>query len=76
MRYLDMHKLARQGCHQVAPRAWHIVPVLTGDYDLDATIGHSRNKDMPARLAMYTGRSGYGPRTNYGPKYGPVMGDD
>jgi len=75
MRYVDMHKLAHQGCHDVAPKAWHIVPKVTGDYDLDATIGHSSNKDMARKLEMYTGRGSYGPRTGYS-VYGPNGGDD
>lgn len=75
MRYVDMHKLVHRGCHDCAPKAWHIVPKVTGDYDLDATIGHSPNKDMQAKLSMYTGQGSYGPRTAYSP-YGPNCGDD
>ena len=59
----------------MAQKAWHIVPKVTGDYDLDATIGHSANKDMARKLEMYTGRGSYGPRTGYSP-YGPAGGDD
>lgn len=75
MRYVDMHKLSHRGCHDCAPKAWHIVPKVTGDYDLDATIGHSPNKDMQVKLSMYTGAGSYGPRTGYSP-YGPAGGDD
>ena len=63
-----MHKLAHQGCHECAPKGWHQVPKVTGDYDFDATIEHRNNKDMPSRLALYTkgGRvNAYGPRTSY-----------
>jgi hypothetical protein len=75
MRYRDMHKLAHRGNHQVAPKPWRCVPMLTGDYDLDATIGHMPNKDMQVKLEMYTACSGggYGPRTAYD-RYG--VGDD
>lgn len=68
-----MHKLCRGGCHQVAPKAWRIVPKVTGDYDLDASIGHSPNKDMAKKLSMYVTRSSYGPKTGYD-AYG--SGDD
>lgn len=73
MRYTDMHRLAHQGCHECAPKPWRIVPRVTGDYDLDATIGHSPNKDMQKKLGMYTTGVGYGPRTGYN-AYG--VGDD
>lgn len=73
MRYVDMHKLGHNGCHQCAPKAWHKVPNLTGDYDLDASIGHSPNKDMGKRLNQYITRQRYGYHTGYD-TYG--IGDD
>ena len=73
MRYADMHRLAHRGCHDCAPAAWHRVPKVTGDYDLDATIGHSPNRDMAGKLSMYAGGNPYGPRTSYDPYDG---GDD
>lgn len=75
MRYVDMHNLAHRGCHDCAPKEWRIVPKVTGDYDLDATIGHSPNKDMQRKLSMYTGAGSYGPRTGYR-VYGANGGDD
>lgn len=76
MRYRDMHRLAHSECHDCSPSPWHRVPRVTGDYDLDATIGHSTNSDMPKRLSMYVGRTGaYGPRTAYD-AYGAAGGDD
>ncbi len=77
MRYRDMHDISHSGCHQCAPREWRGVPNLTGDYDLDATIAHRPNRDLPHRLGLYTKRSreSYGPRTAYGGYHG-YSGDD
>jgi hypothetical protein len=67
MRPNEMHKLARQGCHDCdAPKGWHDVPNVTGDYDLDATILHRSNSDLPQRLRLYTKVNAYGYRTGYG----------
>ena len=74
MRYADLHKAFKNGCHQCAPSSWRRVPNVTGDYDLDASIGHSPNKDMAQKLSMYVTSRGYGPRTSYDP-YGS-KGDD
>jgi hypothetical protein len=65
-----MHRLAHQGTHATcSPGPWHAVPKITGDYDLDATIMHRKNKDMIARIGMYLrtpmGFSGaYSPRSS------------
>lgn len=79
MRPRDMHRLAHAGCHDdCAPKDWHNVPKLTGDYDLDATIEHRNNSDLPQRLKLYTKRGGinaYGPRTSYRGYHG-YSGDD
>lgn len=50
-----------------APKAWKDVPNLTGDYDLDATIMHRENPNLPDRLNLYVKRDvhAYGPRTGY-----------
>lgn len=53
MRPNEMHNIAHQGCHDCSPKAWHDVPKVTGDYDLDATILHRKNRDMPARLRQH-----------------------
>lgn len=69
MRPNQMHRLAHNGCHDCAPKAWHDVPLVTGDYDLDATILHRSNKAIPDRLELYLkkGKGGvYGPLTGYG----------
>ena len=50
----EMHNLAHSGCHQCAPKGWRDVPLVTGDYDMDATILHRRNKALPSRLGLYT----------------------
>ena len=65
MRPNEMHKLGHNGCHTCAPRGWNDVPNVTGDYDLDATILHRHNKDLPNRLKMYTKTRSYGIRTGY-----------
>jgi len=66
MRPNEMHRLAHAGSHDGdAPKPWHDVPNCTGDYDLDATILHRSNKDLPARLALYTKRNAYGYQTGY-----------
>lgn len=68
MRPRDMHKLSHGGCHdQCSPKDWHHVPKVTGDFDLDATILHRKNKNLPARLELYTktGSNAYGYRTGY-----------
>lgn len=77
MRPTDMHLLAHRGCHVCSPRAWHDVPDVSGDYDLDATILHRPNKDLPLRLAMYVKRGGnaYGYRSAYN-SYSGYSGDD
>lgn len=62
----EMQKLGHRGTHQHdAPRAWSDVVNLTGDYDLDATIEHRGNKDLPHRLAQYVKRDAYAQRTAY-----------
>ena len=78
-----MHRLSHGGCHINGPKGWHEVPVVSGDYDLDATIMHRNNKDMPKRLNLYVRRpSGYGGEgygddsvgTKTPPTYGPKTG--
>jgi len=66
MRPNEMHRMARAGCHDdCAPDGWHDVPKVTGDYDLDATILHRHNKDLPDRLKLYLKRGSYNPKTGY-----------
>ncbi len=63
----QMHSIAHEGCHDdCAPKAWHDVPKVTGDYDLDATILHRENPQLPRRLALYVKRGkAYTPVTGY-----------
>lgn len=75
MRPRDMHRLAHSGCHDCAPKGWRDIPKVSGDYDVDATIVHRKNRDMEARLSMYAGHSTYGPRTGYS-GYRTYEGDD
>jgi hypothetical protein len=70
----EMLKFAGQGvCHQCAPRGWNDIADVTGDYDLDATIAHRNNKDLPHRMELYVKRRSYGKRTGYSAYRG---GDD
>ena len=64
-------------CHQLAPRDWRIVPNITGDFDLDASILFREDKDLPDRLALYVRHQKltYGPRTGYSSSHG-YSGDD
>ena len=63
----------KQKTHECCPKEWRKVPNLTGDYDLDATIAHRKNGDMPHRLALYVSNNAYGPKTAY---RGYTSGDD
>ncbi len=68
MKRTAMRKQARGQDHSAcAPKPWRDVPNVTGDHDLDATIEHRGNKDLPHRLALYVsgGGPGYGPLTGY-----------
>lgn len=67
MRPNQMHAIAHRGCHDCAPKAWKRVPNVTGDYDLDATILHRKNRDMAARLKQHIAAPAptYSPRTSY-----------
>ena len=42
-------------------------PNITGDYDLDSTILHRRNKDLPNRIQLYIrkNKQPYGGLTGY-----------
>ena len=67
----------RARSHQCAPREWRDIPRITGDYDLDATILHRHNKDLPHRLLLYIrkGAFPYNPRSAYN-GYSGMHGDD
>ena len=62
-----MRNLSHSGNHECAPKDWRDVPVVTNDYDLDATIMHRNNANLPQRLALYVkrGTQPYRPRTGY-----------
>lgn len=59
-------------CHDCAPEGWaHHTPNITGDYDLDETLMHRSNKDMQAKLSMYTRKIAHsGPKTAYNGYHG------
>jgi hypothetical protein len=59
-------------CHECAPAPWRDVPDVTGDYDLDATILHRENADLPHRLALYLkqDRNAFQPVTAYNGYHG------
>ena len=67
MKRKAMMEQARGQTHSTcAPGPWRDVPNVTGDYDLDATIAHRANADLPHRLTLYTKTGpGYGPLTGY-----------
>ena len=72
----DGLKISNGVCHECCPKDWRKVPDISGDYDLDATIMHRNNGNLPSRLALYTKRgNAYGPRTGYGGYHG-YHGDD
>lgn len=77
MRPTDMHRLAHRGCHSCAPKGWRDVPVMSGDYDFDATIEHRSNANLPMRLNLYLKRyeTAYGSVTGYS-GYHNYHGDD
>lgn len=72
-----MHKLSNHFCHDCAPQGYRSVPNVTGDADLDGTIMHRSNKDLPKRLELYVKHPGnaYKYRTNYNGYHGN-HGDD
>jgi hypothetical protein len=47
--------------HQCCPKAWRQTPDMTGDYDFDASIMHSGNRDMASKLRQHLKR----PRSAY-----------
>ena len=73
-----MHDLRHAGCHDCAPKAWRGVPNVTGNYDLDATIMHRGNSDLPARLRTHlaSAAQSYSPRVGYTSSYHGNHGDD
>lgn len=71
-----MKRPANTPCHECAPDHWHTTPNMTGDYDMDATIMHSKNSDMPHKLKQYLApKPAYRPRTGYR-SYKGYHGDD
>jgi hypothetical protein len=66
--------------HSVAPKEWRRTSNITGDYDMDASILHSKNQAVPTKLKMYVksdlGKDPiYGQRTGYD-GYSGYSGDD
>lgn len=72
----DVKSLSGNGCHDCAPKEWRGVPKITGDYDLDATIVHRKNGDLPRRLALYTRQVGQGQTHRAYHGYSGNHGDD
>lgn len=60
-------------CHDCAPKAWRKIPNITGDYDMDAAIMHSHNRDMAGKIMSHLSTPHYGPKTGYN---GYGSGDD
>lgn len=62
--------------HKYSPKAWRKTPQMTGDYDFDASITHTKNKDAKGKIETHLlSEEAYGPRTNYG-GYSGYSGDD
>lgn len=53
--------------HTVAPSSWRRTSNITGDYEMDASILHCKNKSVPAKIKDHVAPSGpgYGPLTAY-----------
>lgn len=51
--------------HEVCPTAWKNIPNQVGDYDLDATIMHRANTDLPHRLDQHIRKWAYRIRNDY-----------
>ena len=70
-------KMAHGQTHECCPKDWRKVPMLTGDYDFDATVEHRNNGDMPHRMSLYlkSPKGSYGPKTGYNGYHG-YSGDD
>ncbi len=52
--------------HTAAPEIWRRTPNITGDYEMDASIVHCKNKSVPGKLQSHLlNDSPYGPRTAY-----------
>ena len=45
-----MKKLSHYQHHRCAPKEWRHTNNMTGSYELDAMIEHTKNKDMADRL--------------------------
>lgn len=61
----DMQRLSGAAAnHSCCPAGWRDVPNVSGDYDLDATMMHRENPNLPARLEQHLAR-GMNPRTGY-----------
>lgn len=66
MKPKQMLDIGHAGTHACAPKAWREVPVLSGDYDTDATLMARKNSDLPARLALHIRQPrSAGPGTGY-----------
>ena len=63
--------------HELAPKEWRRTPNMSGDYDLDATIIHRKNRDMAKKLDMHITKRAYKPKSGYrGGGYSGYHGDD
>lgn len=51
--------------HTCAPKEWRKTPVITGDFDLDETIMHRANTDLPHRLDQHIRKWAYRIRNDY-----------
>jgi hypothetical protein len=68
--------MSRNQLHEYAPAEYRKTERITGDYEMDASIAHCKNTDVPKRLKLYVAdNNAYGPRTGY-TGYDNYQGDD
>ena len=62
-----MRKLKGYAHHQCCPADWKQTANMTGSYELDAMIEHTKNKDMADRLRdhLADGQTAYSIRNGY-----------
>jgi hypothetical protein len=71
-----MKSLKGVECHKCAPKEWRDTPNLTGSFELDAMVMHTKNRDMADRLPHHVASgNSYGFRTGYS-GYSGYSGDD
>jgi hypothetical protein len=68
-------KQFHHGTHECCPEQWKGTPVITGNFETDASIMASHNADLESRLKLYTNAGIYGQRNDYN-AYSGYSGDE